>query len=81
MIKKIQKGNPLWVRSGKGTKKHGMFHWEYQKNGKYYAEGFYNTAQDAHEACISHQEWMAKFENPDSVKALLVYDDKNEEIT
>lgn len=32
-----RKGNPRWVREGRGNKKTGMFHWEYALNGKYYA--------------------------------------------
>lgn len=49
-----------WVRTKFGNPVKGEYHWEYQKNGKYYAHGFYKTAEEAHEACIKHQESMDK---------------------
>ncbi len=51
------KGNPKWVRQGQGNKKYGDYHWEYRKDGKYYAEGYYKTAEEAHNACLRHQRW------------------------
>lgn len=50
---------PLWVRTGRGNKT-GRYHWEYGKDCKYYAHGFYKTAEEAHEACLKHQEDMKK---------------------
>lgn len=56
MIEKISKGLPKWVREN-----YGKYRWEYQKDGKYYAQGFYKTAQEAHEACIEHQRNMERY--------------------
>jgi len=57
---KKTKDLPLWVRSGHGNKKNGRYHWEYQKDRMYYAHGFYHTKEEAHQACIEHQEMIAK---------------------
>lgn len=60
MIKQIRKGNPKWVREV-----YGKYRWEYQKHGKYYSEGYYETSQEAHEACVKHQERMDMWRNPE----------------
>jgi hypothetical protein len=55
ILEKNSKGNLKWVRSGKGNKTTGEYHWEYAKDGKYYAQGFYHTPEEAYEACLKHQ--------------------------
>jgi len=64
-IKVKPKGLPRWVRSGRGTKNNGYFHWEYQLSGKYYGEGFYHTADEAYDACVQHQKLMDVWRNPE----------------
>lgn len=72
MINRISKGNPKWVRQGQGNKTYGDFHWEYRKDGRYYAQGFFQTAQEAHEDCIKHQELMELWHNPEKYKNLKI---------
>lgn len=66
MIKPIRKGNLKWV-----CEMYGKYRWEYQKDGKYYAEGYYDTAQEAHEACVKHQQLMEIWRNPDNHHGML----------
>jgi len=74
-FKQIRKGNPKWVRQGQGNKT-GDFHWEYRMYGKYYAEGYYKTAQEAYEACVKHQEWMRLWRDPESFKGAIKIESK-----
>jgi len=51
----------------------GEFHWEYSKNGEYWAHRFYETAEEAHEAYKKHQEQQELWKNSDKVSGKLVY--------
>ncbi len=73
--KKINKGNPRWVRQGQGNKIGGDYHWEYAKDGKYYAEGFYKTAQEAYDACVKHQELMDRWRNPEKYAGVITIEE------
>jgi len=73
-FKQIRKGNPKWVRQGQGNKT-GDFHWEYRKEGKYYAQGYYKTAEEAYQACLDHQAWIDRFRNPEKYAGVLTFED------
>ncbi len=70
-LKQFRKGNPKWVRQGQGNKT-GDYHWEYRMDGKYYAQGYYKTADEAYEACVAHQKWMDRWRNPEKHQGLLI---------
>ncbi len=72
MKHKYHKGNPKWVRQGRGNKTHGDFHWEYCKDGEYHAHGFYHTAKEAYEACIKHQAHREMWRNPEKYSGNMI---------
>lgn len=59
-IDKTSKCNPKWVRE-----RRGKYCYEYQRDGEYWAHGFYDTAEEAHQACLSHQRYIATWRNPE----------------
>ena len=62
-IDKSSKGNPKWVREERGK-----YYYEYQKDGEYWARGYFKTAIEAHQACLNHQEYIDMWKDPEKAR-------------